>query len=300
MKAIFFNKDNQLRNGWWIMIFIILTALTSLVYTPISKGLQQLGFKVEWLGFLSVMFILLVSWICTRLMKKPLSSIGLSINRRWFTLLAVGILLGGLGVLLTVTLIWSVGGVTFSINPAINGAMIALGIYMVATTALYEELLFRGFLFQRLMKGIGVFAAQGLLAILFAVGHWGNPGMDGVTQWIASIDLALAAILFGLAYIRTQSLALPIGLHFGWNWFLGQVMGFGVSGIEQQSILTASTLSTPNWLTGGSFGPEGSIFAVIVDLLFVFILWRWKHWGLKPALTNDLSTPDSELPKPVL
>ena len=103
-----------------------------------------------------------------------------------------------------------------------------------------------------------------------------------------SNPVALAAILFGLAYLRTQSLALPIGLHFSWNWVLGQFFGFGVSGIEQQGVLIAETTNLPIWLTGGSFGPEASIFAVLVDLLFIVILWRWKGIASSPESKNNL------------
>ena len=58
--------------------------------------------------------------------------------------------------------------------------------------------------------------------------------MQGVTKFWASLGIALAAVLLGLAYLRTRSLALPIGIHLGWNWFQGNILGFGVSGNSQR------------------------------------------------------------------
>lgn len=98
---------------------------------------------------------------------------------------------------------------------------------------LLEELLFRGFVFQRMVDGIGPWPALVAMAVLFALAHWGNPGTDGATRAWATIDTALGAILLGLAYLRTGRLALPIGIHFGWNWAQGALLGFDASGLDQ-------------------------------------------------------------------
>lgn len=129
---------------------------------------------------------------------------------------------------------------------------------MFVCAALLEELLFRGFVFQRLIDGIGTGGAQALMAVLFAVGHWGNPGMEGATEFWATLDTILGALVLGFAYLRTSSLALPIGLHFGWNWAQGAVLGFDVSGFNQAGWLAPTILGKPQWLTGGAFGPEAS------------------------------------------
>src|SRR5207342_863423 len=121
--------------------------------------------------------------------------------------------------------------VRFELDPARSLGAVAFGLYMFIFVAFLEELLFRGFLFQRLVAGMGVWPAQLALALLFALAHWGNPGMAGAAKVWATFDIALAAITLGLAYLRTGSLALPIGLHLGWNWAQGHVLGFGVSGI---------------------------------------------------------------------
>jgi membrane protease YdiL (CAAX protease family) len=94
-----------------------------------------------------------------------------------------------------------------------NSRALLTGLYIFLFTALLEETLFRGFIFQRLLDGVGFWPAQIALATLFAVAHWGSPGMQGATEIVAFMDIFLAAVMLGLAYLRTRSLALPIGLH---------------------------------------------------------------------------------------
>ena len=93
---------------------------------------------------------------------------------------------------------------------------------------------------------------------------------------VATISLAVGAVLFGLAYLRTRSLALPIGLHLGWNWSQGHLLGLGVSGHDQAGWWRPVFTGQPEWLTGGAFGPEASIFSPLVSLLMIVLLWRWK------------------------
>jgi hypothetical protein len=95
----------------------------------------------------------------------------------------------------------------------------------------------------------------------------------------------LAAILLGLCYLRTRSLALPIGLHLGWNWAQGSLLGFGVSGTtEVQGLWRPVFHGRPEWLTGGAFGLEASLPCALVCGLAIFLLGRWK------GLSGDAST----------
>lgn len=281
MEQIFRNTQGQLRNGWWILAFAAIFLISRWVYGPVSKALQQQGFEGLWLSLLPVIFLLLVTWACTRLRREPLASVGLRLNGRWFREVMLGTAFGIAMMFAVSSLIYVAGGVRFGFDPARGLAALATGAWVFVFVALLEELLFRGFVFQRMVAGIGAWPAQLLLAALFAVAHWGNPGMEGPTQVWATVDTALGAILLGLAYLRTGSLALPIGIHFGWNWAQGSLLGFDVSGLDQAGWLLPELLGKPQWLTGGDFGPEASIFAVLIDAVVVLLLWRWK--GLGPA-----------------
>jgi membrane protease YdiL (CAAX protease family) len=277
-----------LRNGWWILIFIALMLASRFVYTPVSRALQGLGVTQDWLEPLGFGFLLLVTWICVRLRKERLSSIGFVLDGRWAQELGVGSFIGIASALLAVTMIWAVGGVRFELDPARSMATLAYGVYLFLFVALFEETLFRGFVFQRLVAGAGVWVGQITLGLLFATSHWGNPDMQGATLVWATVELFLGAVLLGLAYLRTRSLALPIGLHLGWNWAQGHLLGVGVSGFAHAGWFRPLLLDKPEWVTGGRFGTEASIFAVIVDGLVILMLWKWKGSAPRPDSTAPL------------
>jgi uncharacterized protein len=286
------NDRNQLRNGWWILVFIAVFLASQLAYHPVSKWLQRIGVDRAWLSPLPVVFLLVVTWVCMRLRRQPLSGIGLRLDAKWLGQALGGIGLGSAMMLAVTALIYGAGGVSFSLDPAHGLAALAYGAWLFLWVALLEEILFRGFVFQRLVDGIGAPAALLLMGALFAIAHWGNPGMEGTTGIWASIDTALGGILLGLAYLRTGSLALPIGIHFGWNWIQGSLLGFDVSGLDQTGWLVPHLLGKPQWLTGGAFGPEASIFAVVVDASAVLMLWRWKGVTRGPEAPRILTRND--------
>lgn len=276
MKQIFRDRHGSLRNGWWILAFLALFLASQPLYRIVSRAMQQQGLDDPWLAPLPVIFLILVTGACLRMRGEPIAAVGLRLDLAWTREVLVGAMLGTLLILLVTGLITVAGGVRFSVDPARSLDALLMGAWVFAWVVLLEELLFRGFVFQRMVDGIGAWPALGAMAALFAFAHWGNPGMEGATLVWATIDTALGAMLLGLAYLRTRRLALPIGIHFGWNWAQGSLLGFDVSGLDQAGWLLPEMLGKPQWLTGGAFGPEASIFAVLVDAAAVLMVWRWK------------------------
>ena len=270
------NDHGQLRNGWWILVFIAVFLASQLLYRPISRGLHELGAAAYWHGLLQVLFLIGVTWACLRMRRQPLSSVGLRLDARWWRQAFAGVAIGCALMALVAGSIAAAGGVRFGLDPARGLTVLAAGAWTFLWVALLEEILFRGFLFQRMVDGLGRAWALALMSALFAFAHWGNPGMEHATLLWASIDTMLGALLLGFAWLRTGSLALPVGIHFGWNWLQGTVLGFDVSGLDQAGWLAPQLLDKPQWFTGGAFGPEASLFAVVVDALAVLALWRWK------------------------
>lgn len=282
MKKILFDSHGSLRNGWWIVVFIVLVVASRFVYTPLSRALQDLGIPTDWLEPLRLGFLLGVTWICVRLRKERLTSVGFVLDARWAREFGAGTVLGIASALLAVAMIWAAGGVRLELDPARSLATMAHGACMFLFVALFEETLFRGFMFQRLVAGAGPWVAQITLGLLFATSHWGNPDMQGATLAWATVELFLGAVLLGLAWLRTRSLALPIGIHLGWNWTHGHLLGFGVSGFAQAGWFHPLLQDRPEWVTGGRFGPEASIFAVVADVLLILVLWKWKGAAPRP------------------
>jgi uncharacterized protein len=126
--------------------------------------------------------------------------------------------------------------------------------------AMLEEILFRGVIFRLLAEWSGTWIALGVSSALFGLAHAFNPG----ATWISTVAIALeAGVLLGAAFIATRSLWAPIGLHFAWNYFEGPVYGTSLSGGSTAHSLFVAHITGPAWLTGGAFGPEASVPAIV-------------------------------------
>ena len=142
-----------------------------------------------------------------------------------------------------------------------------------APAALHEELVFRGYLFQKIRTWNRPMAIA-VTSLAFAALHTLN---NGITI-IALGNLIIAGVLLALAYEVFERLWLPIGIHFAWNVVSGPILGFDVSGYESHSTLLRVAGNGPLWLTGGLFGIEGSIFMTAVELGGVAaLLWSRKR-----------------------
>jgi len=138
---------------------------------------------------------------------------------------------------------------------------------------LHEELLFRGYPYQKMRRWSRP-AAIVVLSLLFALAHMGN---RGVTV-IAFTNLVIAGVLLALAYELYERLWFPIGLHLAWNLVSGPIIGYPVSGFVTDPTVIVTHVSGPPALTGGAFGLEGSIGVTIAELLAIgWLLFRMYH-----------------------
>lgn len=278
MKAAFISGQGTVRAGWKVLGFLVLAAL---ILRLGNLGLQPLipFFKAHRAlipqPLVAGLLVLIPTWICLRMEGGSLRGVGLGIDGRWLRDGLRGTAWGVALIALTALLVRGAGGFHFE-RGAATWAAVGVGLWMFIGVAFFEELAFRGYVFQRLRDGAGPWVAQGILAVFFAMAHWSNPGMHGATKVWATLNIALAAVMLGLAYLKTRSLALPMGLHLGWNWAQGTLLGFGVSGNEGAGLLRPVFHGRPEWLTGGAFGLEASLPSLLV--LTAFILWmgRWK------------------------
>ena len=130
---------------------------------------------------------------------------------------------------------------------------------LYATGAVFEELIFRGALFRITEEACGTGPALIISALCFGVSHLAN---TGVTLF-SVLSIAVGSTVFCLAYSLTKSLWCSIGIHLGWNLAQGALFGAAVSGHASQGIFRFM-LAGPDWLTGGAFGPEASVFSIIL------------------------------------
>jgi membrane protease YdiL (CAAX protease family) len=146
------------------------------------------------------------------------------------------------------------------------------------SVGIYEELMFRGYILQRLNDRAGKTASILVSSFIFAVMHGLNPGADafGIFNTVG-----IGAILC-VIYFRTGSLWMPIGFHTAWNFSLGYLYSLPVSGIPLYGVLNVVEIEPGSRLTGGSYGPEAGLACTVA--LAVWGAWLiWKRTGRGPT-----------------
>jgi hypothetical protein len=204
--------------------------------------------------------------LCLVFERRPLGSTGLALGGRWRAELALGLVVGTLMILAVAGLEYALGSLHFSLSPEAPARQAGWGLGLLAVLALAaanEEMTFRGYPFQRLIESIGPVGAIVVLSALFGAIHLGNPNHT----WASTANTMLVGVPLSIAYLRTRMLWLPIGVHFAWNFVQGFVLGLPVSGIQFPVSLLRAEVSGREWLTGGSYGPEGGVVTLAVVLL---------------------------------
>jgi membrane protease YdiL (CAAX protease family) len=214
--------------------------------------------------------------------EKPLQAMGLvaraTARREWATGAALG---WGLVVLAVLPMALSgVLHVSFWTQPrAFYLCGINLGMVFFAT--LVEEVVFRGYPFQRLIEAAGPTGATVLMAIFFGCEHLSNYNAT-MTSVLVTM---LAGVLLSVAYLRTRALWLPWGLHLAWNVSMGTFLGLPVSGNLSLSTIVQTRAEGARWLTGGDYGPEAAAATFVVLLIGIVVLrrvtvgyaWEYTH-----------------------
>jgi membrane protease YdiL (CAAX protease family) len=149
----------------------------------------------------------------------------------------------------------------------------ALGI----ASGVFEETLFRGVLLRQLEQLIGTWGALAATSVLFGAVHMMNPD----ATWTGAIGIMVeAGILLGACYLYTRRLWLAVGLHAAWNFTQAWVFSVPVSGTGQSIGILVTRRDGPDWLTGGDFGLEASLAAVLVATIAgILLLWKAYQKG---------------------
>jgi membrane protease YdiL (CAAX protease family) len=164
--------------------------------------------------------------------------------------------------------LWIAGGYAVSGISADVAWLRPLLIFGFAT-AIVEEIIFRGILFRIVDDAWGLWPALIVSALFFGGVHIGN---QNATWWTSFAIAVEAGVLLGVVYHVTKSLWACIGMHMSWNFLQGTVFGSPVSGMAPKSSWLVPQFSGPDWLTGGSFGIEGSVLTVLLSLVFSGVL----------------------------
>ena len=311
----FLNKQSRLRSGWRVGIFIVAFAVVAKLIEVIFLAAIALAFKSSaeatlsgYTGFFVQSLILftaaaVVGWACGALLEGlPLRALGWARHKGWLRDFFLGSVIGSLSLAFAALLGTIARGFHFSFDS--STAASAIGKTLVLSAVLFvfaasaEEVLFRGYPLQTLTRAhlawLGVF----LTSVPFAAAHLYNPH---VVRGVTFVNTALAGVWLAIAYLRTRSLWLPLGLHWSWNWAMGSVLGLPVSGINKlaPAPLLRATDAGPAWLTGGAYGPEGGAVCTLALLVSIAFVWRTR-WLSTTAEMKSFSDAENPRSNPVL
>jgi membrane protease YdiL (CAAX protease family) len=202
---------------------------------------------------------------------KPLSEQGLSLRTGWLGELGLGLAFGWAAAVVCVLVVVLFGGLAlhFSFNSVAFGWLIADAAYFALAT-LAVQVAFRGYPFQSAIGAIGDLPATLIMAVLYGILRAKLPGASNASMGV-SIMLGL---LLGMAYLRTRSLWVPWGLHFGWVASRALVFGLPISGVSKHSPVVQGDPLGSFTLAGANFGLDGSWLAFFILLLAMPFLYR--------------------------
>ena len=310
MADFFYNDAGRLRSVWRVAVFgaaymAVATAVFMLADFAgallLPRGVYQLFFTGSpWFVIQSVLLLVpaaLIGWGCALMLEDlPWRSLGWALHKGWLRDALFGTFVGGVAVCLAALVGVAAGSYQFSAADAAGGAaktLVVSGVIFLLGAAA-EEMLFRGYPLQTLMRSWPLWAALLPVSAPFALVHLLNPN---VAPGFTFVNTALAGVWLCVAYWRTRSLWFPLGLHFGWNWVQGALLGSPVSGIRG---ITPHPLlhfadAGPAWVGGGDYGIEGGAACTLALVLATLFTWRT---GLLKADPEMKQYTDGENPNP--
>jgi membrane protease YdiL (CAAX protease family) len=274
---MFTDGAGRIQPIWAFGLSALLSVLAFLVagyFAAALAGDHVLWFEVIFRPLLAVLLLAIFSWllaVANHVEEHRIAAQGLPLTQGWIRQFVVGCVFGLLLVSLAILPLAIRGSLSFRTTLTLhNMARVLMVLGVLISGALAEELMFRGYPFQRLVEGIGAAGSIVVFSVLFGVVHLSNPG---ATAW-GLVNTVVIAVLLSVLYLRTGSLWMPWGFHFAWNTALGLVLGLPVSGLRLFNVAVHGTATGPKWLTGGSYGIEASApgaFAIGVGLV---IAWK--------------------------
>ena len=282
------------------LVVVLASVLLTVVVVSLVGGAGGVDRAVAVVGG-AVGTTLGVGFVAREVDHRTWGDLGLALGRRWGVDLAAGLALGAL--LMTGVFVVLVGGGWARITqvgvPDLTDWLGTLALFLVV--GFYEELFARGWLLTNVAEGfrslgdrLATVIAVLASAAVFGALHGANPS----ATLASTLGVTAAGVFLGVAYVRTTSLALPVGVHVTWNFFQGAVWGFPVSGIATPATVVATARSGPSLVTGGAFGPEASLVGLGASLAGVLATVAYARarsirlgdamaWATTPTLLDD-------------
>ena len=245
----------MMNNGF--MLTFKTTPLLSIAVT-VGMGLLAIALYVAWGRFIE---------------RRQVSELSLpGMGREW----AKGVLIGAGLIASCVLILWVLG--MYRIEGLNPWTFLLPAVAMAISSGTFEELFFRGVVFRSVEDLFGSWISVVVSSALFGFMHLLNPEGTIVGAIYISIE---AGLLLAAAYLITRRLWIGMGLHMAWNYTLSAIFSGIVSGGVSDPGLIRSSIQGPEFLTGGSFGLESSVFALFLctaaGVILVIIAWQRGH-----------------------
>ncbi len=273
----FLRADGRVRVGWRVLLGILVAIAANMVAASLAApgpGAGAVRFDLVYRPLAMLLLIggfSLLEIFADQVEESPLAAQGLG-GRHWGRDFALGLAIGAGLIAISIAVMAALGRVSFRLVWSGRALADLLAVLVVlATAALTEELMFRGYPFQRLVEAVGAAPAILLLSLLFGFAHARNPHVSR----LAILNTLLVGVLLAVAYLRSRALWLPWGIHLAWNATLGVAFGLPVSGLREFAVVVKGTALGPAWLTGGAYGLEGSLLATVVIALGFVPVVAW-------------------------
>ncbi len=284
------------RIGVFVSVYFMASGILSATAAPVLSFVSSHTGGVitpnEWVELLTA--LITVGFVVHMVDRQTWANVGFP-DRSWQpSLLLRATLLGGGAIAMTAVVLALFGHLHFepdttstflsgdSVNnsPAAAWASSSVRItLLLAPAALFEELIFRGYLWRVFEDSASPRVALVVTSVLFGVAHIQNPGAD----LLAIANVMLAGVALGLLRLHTGSLPAAWVAHFAWNWVMAAALHVPVSGLPMSTPGYRAVIDGPDWFAGGSWGPEGGAAATLILLAAV-------AFGLSPSTFHKSST----------
>jgi membrane protease YdiL (CAAX protease family) len=305
-RAVFsevFWGPNGLRAGWRLLIFFAILRALAWFEMLISRFILHRHVHESGLTAESALrgeggafaLVLIAIWIVAKIENRTIGDYGLPWQRAFCGQFWQGLLIGFASITALLGSMWAAGVFHFG-SIALRGVELwkyaALWGLAFLFVALFEEIFFRGYALFTLTTGIGFWPAAILCSVVFGYVHHSNQG----ETWVGAFAAGVVGLVFCILLRRTGDLWMPIGFHMSWDW--GETYFYGVpdSGQVATGHLLNATFTGPQWLTGGTVGPEGSWLCILVLVLLGLIFAVWLpdvKYPSPAALARAGSTNDA-------
>jgi membrane protease YdiL (CAAX protease family) len=301
LNTIFYNAQG-LRAGWRLVMYIVMIIIFSVALNlalgkifHLPKTATPAPWQIFLQEFLLLLLVFLPACLMARFEHRPVGDYGLPLQSLFATRFCQGCALGVVEIVVLMGCIAAFGGYSFGALNLHGAAIFRWALYWAlffVVVGLFEEFTFRGYLQFTLADGIGFWPAAWILSLGFGAVHLNNKG-EG---WVGAASVAVIGIIFAFTLRRTGNLWLVVGWHAAFDF--GETFLFSVpnSGNVFEGHLSNAALHGPTWLTGGTVGPEGSVFSFLTmgaAALFIHKAFPPPKSAERPSAVtiNSIATP---------